>query len=123
MSINVDDGEDNAACIQYNETNNIPFPTLSGIEGGGDAIGNTYGISALPTYILIAPNHDIVVQDIWPASSVTNFINAFESNGVEQSECGGIAANFSSDITELLHTMKFFSDTADASYIFSILQS
>jgi len=101
ISINVDEDEDNAACIQYNEEHGIPFPTISGVEGNGDAIGNTYGISPIPTYILIAPDHEIVDQDIWPASSVQNFIDAFEAEGVVQAECGGVAANFSSDVTSV----------------------
>jgi len=100
ISISVDDDEDNAVCIAYNESHGIPFPTISGVEGNGDAIGNTYGISPIPTYILIAPNHDIVEQDIWPASSVQHFINAFENNGVVQAPCG-VTANFSSDVTSV----------------------
>lgn len=101
MSISVDDGDNNAACIQYNETRNIPFTTISGVEGNGDAIGSTYGIQYLPTYIVIAPDHSIPVQDIWPVPGVSTFINAFEGAGAEQAECGSIMANFSSDYTEL----------------------
>jgi thiol-disulfide isomerase/thioredoxin len=43
-------------------------PTVSGLGGGGSAVKNTYGISAYPTFILIAPNRQILNQDIWPFS-------------------------------------------------------
>jgi len=50
---------------------------------------------------LIAPDHQIINQDIWPVSSAQTFIDAFEDGGVEQASCSGINADFSSDITEI----------------------
>jgi PKD repeat protein len=100
--ISVNDGDTDAECIQFDQTYGIEFPCISGVEGGGTAINNTYGINAYPTYILIAPNHDIVEQDMWPISSVQTFINYFQSNGLQQSECGGtLTAAFTSDATEI----------------------
>jgi PKD repeat protein len=100
MSVNY--GDNSAACILFDQTYGVDFPCISGIEGGGTAINSTYGITAYPTYILIAPNHDIVEQDMWPISSVQTFINYFESNGLEQAECGGtLNASFTSDVTEI----------------------
>ena len=73
--------------------------TFRGIseEGGSHAIASTYGIPAYPTYILIAPNHDIVVQDIWPISNAQTFISVFQSNGLSQSTCEPLAAAFEAD--------------------------
>jgi PKD repeat protein len=100
--ISVNDGESNAACIAFDQTYGIEFPCISGIEGGGTAINNTYGIGAYPTYILIAPNHDIVEQDMWPIQNVGTFINYFQSNGLQQAPCGEIlTAAFTSDVTEI----------------------
>lgn len=65
------------------------------------AIKNAYGISATPTFILIAPNHDIVEQDMWPISSTQTFINYIEPYGLLPAECADVTANFSSDVTEL----------------------
>ncbi len=48
---------------------------------------------------MIAPDHEIVIQDIWPVPNAQTFVTAFEGQGVEQATCGGITANFSSDIT------------------------
>ncbi len=103
--LSISDSDNDAACILFDQTYGIEFPTISGIEGGGAAINNTYGIIAFPTYILIAPNHQIVEQDMWPISSTQTFINYFESHGLEQAPCGGfLTADFSSDITEVCET-------------------
>ena len=97
--MSVDWNDTDAECIIFDETYGIEFPTISGIDGGGNAIMTTYGISYVPSYILIAPNHHIDDQNI-NGNSTQNFINAFESNGVEQASCG-LTANFSSDVTEV----------------------
>ncbi len=89
--------------MSYDEELRNSISLISGVEGGGDAINNTYGIGAYPTYILIAPDHDIVEQDMWPIANTQTFIDHFESNGVEQAECGttSITADFSSDLSEV----------------------
>ncbi|MCF8256555.1 MAG: T9SS type A sorting domain-containing protein [Flavobacteriales bacterium] len=53
-------------------------PIVSGLGGGGEAPHTAYGISALPTMILVAPNRQIVNQDIWPfsASIMANLLTA-----------------------------------------------
>ncbi len=100
MSVNT--GNTNAECIQFDLTYGIEFPCISGVEGGGTVINSTYGIGAYPTYILIAPDHSIVEQDIWPVSSAQTFITTFESHGLMESECGGtLTAAFSSDVTDI----------------------
>ena len=100
--------DDNAACQQYNALHGIEFTTISAVEGGGLAINNTYGISAYPTYILIAPNYDIVVQDIWPVPNTQTFINAFESNGIVQASCDA-----ASQTIELAEGFQFISSNID----------
>ncbi len=100
--IAVNTGDTDAECIQFDQQYGVDFPCISGVEGGGTAINNTYGIGAYPTYILIAPNHDIVEQDMWPISSVQTFINYFQSNGLQQAECGSVlSANFTADVTDI----------------------
>jgi len=94
-------GDDNAACIAFDLLYGIEFPTLSGVEGGGTQICNTYGIGAYPTYILIAPDHTIVEQDIWPMPSTQTLIDAFEGHGIVQSDCSAVSAGFMSDATEI----------------------
>ncbi len=83
--ISMDSGDTDAEVLQYEQDYGGLLPSVSGVEGGGNAVNSTYGISAYPTIILIAPNRDIIVQDIWPATQA-NFDNAI--NGV-----AGIAEN------------------------------
>jgi PKD repeat protein len=99
--IGINTGENNATVLNYYQNLGLQFSALSGTEGGGTAINNTYQIGAYPTYILIAPNHEIVEQDIWPVPSTQTFITAFENNGVQQAECSTVNADFISDQTEV----------------------
>ena len=112
--ISVNLSESNAACIQFDETYGIGFPCLSGVEGGGTAVNNTYGISAYPTYILIAPDHTIVEQDMWPISSVQTFKNYFQSHGIQAAPCGStLTAGFTSDNYTVCQAMQVqFSDAS-----------
>lgn len=90
MSISTDPADTDALCIAYDATYGVEYPTISGAEGGGDAINSTYGTSAYPTYILIAPNHSIVEQDMWPISSLTSFVNYMSPHGLVQTECSSV---------------------------------
>lgn len=96
----MNNGENNATCIAYDEQHGITFPTISGIEGGGSAINNTYGISLYPTVILIAPDHNIVEVDIYP---VTPIITVMEGHGITPHDCDGggstLTAAFEADMT------------------------
>ncbi len=83
----IDTGDDDAACIAFDETFGVEYPTISGVEGGGTAICNTYQIGAYPTVILIAPDHSIVVQDIWPIPSAQTIIDELEGYGITQNDC------------------------------------
>jgi len=82
-------GESNADCLNFIQENGMTYITISGQEGGGTAICNTYEITAYPTLMLIAPDHTIVEQDIWPISSAQTIIDIFEAYGIEEHSCGG----------------------------------
>ncbi len=100
--MSVSSSDNNAVCQQWDEDHGITFPTISADEGGGDDISNTYGITASPTYILIAPDHTIVEQDMWPISSAQTFVDFFEAHGIEQASCEVVlAADFTADNTQL----------------------
>ena len=99
--MSMDTGDTNAECEVFDETYGVEYPTVSGVEGGGTAICNTYGIGAYPTVILIAPDHSIVEQDIWPIPNGAYLIGVIEGHGPEQNSCDtpAIEANFTSDTT------------------------
>ncbi|MBN2172562.1 MAG: T9SS type A sorting domain-containing protein [Bacteroidales bacterium] len=100
--IAMDNGDTDAQCIQFDQTFGVEYPTVSGVEGGGNQVNVDYGISLYPTVILIAPNHDIIEQDIWPIPNAGAVIAPILEAGCQQMECpSNIEAAFTSDITEL----------------------
>lgn len=65
----------------YGGDANFPTPTVSGIDGGGSAVHDTYGPAAYPTIILIGPDGKIKNNDIWPVNGVSTFENAIIAAG------------------------------------------
>jgi thiol-disulfide isomerase/thioredoxin len=60
---------DNQGVRIFDSIFNITLPSASGLEGGGNAVYEAYQISAYPTVIAIAPDHQIVEQFIWEPTS------------------------------------------------------
>ena len=88
--ISIDVGNTDAECLAYVNTymgGPSALPVVSGVEGCGDAVISAYGIGAFPTYILIAPNHSIIEQDMWPVSSAASFTTYFNSHSLPQQSC------------------------------------
>ena len=79
-------GDSDAACLTWVNTYGIEYPTISG-AGGGTGICSQYGIGQYPTVILIMPNHEIVIQDLWPISNAQTVITALEQHGLQQHDC------------------------------------
>lgn len=94
--ISIDYGDTDAEVIAFEATHLTGATNLhaaSGTEGGGDAVCATYGITAYPTYILIAPDRNIVEQDMWPISSAASFTNYLTTqNGITQASCSQTAS-------------------------------
>jgi thiol-disulfide isomerase/thioredoxin len=64
-----------------------PYPRgISGTEGsatgGPQTFSATYGVNAYPTMILIAPNRQVVEQDIWPISTAADFAPFFTAHSI-----------------------------------------
>lgn len=94
--ISIDNGDTDAQVDAYETAylgGSAGFPAVSGNEGGGNAVVTAYGISAFPTYILIAPSHTIIEQDMWPIGSAADFDTYFSSHSLAYKAC-------LSDITE-----------------------
>jgi peroxiredoxin len=81
-------GDSDAACLNWVSNYGVEYPTISGV-GGGTAICSQYGIQAYPTVILIMPNHQIVIQDLYPIPNAQTVINALEQHGLQQHDCNG----------------------------------
>ena len=85
-------GDSDAACLTWVNTYGIEYPTISG-AGGGTGICSQYGIGQYPTVILIMPDHQIVIQDLWPISNAQTIISQLEAHGLQQHECTAPAYN------------------------------
>lgn len=84
--------DDEAAARAWCNEYGIMFPTIHTESEGdtGDQICETYGIPSYPTVILIAPDRQIVHQDIWPVTSTENIIDALTPFGIEEHECSEV---------------------------------
>lgn len=83
--LGLDYGDSDAEVIAFDNTYGAHYPCISG-DAGGTAVCGTYGITAYPTFILIAPDKNIVVQDMWPFStSICN--TAISGYGVSAASC------------------------------------
>ena len=84
--IEIATGDSDAACLNWVNTYGVEYPTISG-TGGGTAICSQYGIPQYPTVILIMPDHQIVIQDLWPINNAQTIITALEQHGLQQHDC------------------------------------
>ena len=81
---------DNSYAIeQWVASYGVEYPTIyptSGGTHGGDAIYNMYQIPFYPVLILIAPDREIVIQDLWPVTSSQSIIDALVAFDIEKPE-------------------------------------
>lgn len=88
--ISIDNGDSNAEVVAFENAyvgGNAGYPTVSGNDGGGNAVNVAYNPSAYPTYILIAPNKQIVETDIWPIDNAGSFTTFFANHGLTPKSC------------------------------------
>lgn len=93
ISINRDDNNtvmQNWPVTYMNPTG--PYPqgvsgTQGGATGGSQSFDNLYNIAAYPTMILIAPNGQIVEQDMWPIPTAAAFTAYFTPYGLSPLPC------------------------------------
>jgi thiol-disulfide isomerase/thioredoxin len=88
ITINRDDN--NQVMINWEQTYmnpTGPYPkAFSGTQGSATAgphnFAQLYSIGAYPTMILVAPNRQIVEQDIWPVPTAASFDPFFQNHGI-----------------------------------------
>ena len=92
--MSVDQGNTNAQCQTY-ETQFVGAngpPMISGTQGSGNSVCSAFGSAAYPTFILIAPNKQILEKDMWPINAATDFDPYLSSHGLSYSTCAtGVA--------------------------------
>lgn len=84
--IEISDRDDVTQCLSWIGNHGVEYPTISG-SAGGMSITDQYCISSLPTVILIAPDHRIVIHDLYPISTAQTIISALEDHDIQQYEC------------------------------------
>lgn len=94
----ISDRDSDAACQNWCQNYGVEYPTIGG-PAGGSGICNTYQIGAFPTVILIAPDRQILINDLWPISNAQTVINALEQHGLQQHDCNTPSYNPQVSIT------------------------
>ena len=64
-----------------------PYPSASGIEGGGAAVHAAYNASAFPTIIAISPENILLNHDIWPIAGVETIEENLPANVLVEMSC------------------------------------
>ena len=82
----ISDRDSDAVCQNWCQNYGVEYPTISGSAGGSN-ICNQYQIGYYPTVILIMPNREIVIQDLWPINTAQSVITALEQHGLQQHDC------------------------------------
>lgn len=88
--ISIDNGDSNAEVIAFENDyvgGNSGYPTVSGDDGGGNAVNIAYNPGAYPTYILITPNKQIVESDMWPINDASSFTTFFANHSLSPKSC------------------------------------
>lgn len=73
--------------IDFDTTYGIEFPSVSGIDGGGNQVVDDYGITYYPRIMLISPYYKIVEDNISPPET-DRINNALLDEGLDYMECG-----------------------------------
>lgn len=64
-------GSDNETVRQFDEMWGAHYPSVSGLQGGGNGVVELYEVQSYPTVILIAPDRSILNNHIWPPDQLT----------------------------------------------------
>ncbi|MBK9726638.1 MAG: redoxin domain-containing protein [Saprospiraceae bacterium] len=78
--ITIDYNDTDAEVLEYDNTYKIEFPSISGLQGGGNKVVSQYNISAFPTLILIDSTKKIVAEFDPPTLVVFDFKLAMQGN-------------------------------------------
>lgn len=79
--------DNDATLITYANANGYAYPMISSSTGGGAPVHTTYGITATPTFILIAPDKNIVERDMWPLANAQALITYITNRGGVAQAC------------------------------------
>ena len=82
----------NDAARAWAEQYGVEYPTISR-TGGANTFVQDIPVGFYPTVMLINPNHEIVVRDIYPITDMQVIVDNLMQYGIEQNECPGIGVD------------------------------
>ena len=88
--IAIDYNDTNAEVLIYDDSFNIQYPSISGLEGGGNQVVQDYGVSGFPTFYVIDSTRMIIEEIDPPTLQVFDF--RFSQLGIEPMECLTVSA-------------------------------
>ena len=77
-------GSDNTGVMLFDSLWGAHYPAVSGLQGGGNNVVESYQVQSYPTVILIAPDRSILNNHIWPPLRDTINANVLEAGGFPQ---------------------------------------
>jgi len=85
--IGIDYDDNTSTTAAFGSSFGAHYPAASGTDGGANAVISSYSIGAFPTVILIAPNHTILDNDIWPIADASALYTYIQGQGGTPATC------------------------------------
>jgi thiol-disulfide isomerase/thioredoxin len=76
IEVNYGDPDAMAEAFSHDFAPGFAHPPVIG-SASGDLMVSEYGILAFPTFCLIGPGREMIVNDIWPLEDMSTFVEAF----------------------------------------------
>lgn len=83
--LSIDYNDTNAEVLAYDNQYQIEYPSISGLNGGGNAVVGQYGITGFPTFYVIDSSRTIVQQIDPPTLQVFDY--RFGQMGIQPADC------------------------------------
>ncbi len=83
--ISIDHNDTDDEVLAYDEEYSIQYPSVSGLEGGGNGVVAQYNILGFPTFYVIDSTLTIIEEIDPPTLQVFDF--RFQQHGIEPTEC------------------------------------
>lgn len=83
-------GSDNQAVHEFDSIWGANYPSVSGLQGGGNNVVDAYQVQSYPSVILIAPDRTILNDHIWPPETGNINAEVMAAGGIPQACTVGV---------------------------------
>lgn len=97
LGIDFNDSNEEVELFEANYGGAYHYPSASGLEGGGNAVVSSYGVSSYPTILLINPSGEVVENIETPTLAVFDYY--FEEYGIVAGSCAANVSEVNEDLT------------------------